>query len=165
MKTPKRDYKQPKYAMFDLEPDWFEDYYQQQETRWKRKNRIKQLKRTINRYRDCTNLPFYCQELHAYKLLQELRKPSKKATDSDWDFYIKSLRTIQNLLSEAILQAERGKTIPKITYKLVETKSFYHIKRVCGGKETSCHRYDKRSTTKEEAQRITDIRNREEQEK
>lgn len=52
-------------------------------------------------------------------------------------------------------------TMPKITYKLVETKSFYHIKRVCGGKETSCHRYDKRGMTKEDAQRITDIRNRE----
>lgn len=117
MKTPKRE------QCWDVPAFYSYEYLHPNTTayehaRWKRKNRIKQLKRTINRYRDCTNLPFYCQELHAYKLLQELRKPSKKATSSDWDFYIKSLRTIHNLLSEAILQAEREKTTPKTTCKI-----------------------------------------------
>lgn len=51
MKTPKRDYKKPPFTQFDLDPDWFEDYYQQQEQRWKRKNRVKQLKATITRLR------------------------------------------------------------------------------------------------------------------
>lgn len=50
MKTPKRDYKTPVNQLTqDIEPDFFELDYHTQDARWKRKNRIKQLKRTIER--------------------------------------------------------------------------------------------------------------------
>ena len=52
MKTPKRNYKTPaNYLSQDIEPDFFEPDYNTQAARWKRKNRIKQLKRTIARLR------------------------------------------------------------------------------------------------------------------
>lgn len=50
MKTPKRDYKNPADKFpGDIEPDSWEADYQMQDSRWKRKNRVKQLKRTIAR--------------------------------------------------------------------------------------------------------------------
>lgn len=75
--------------------------------RWKRKNRIKQLKSSLNRYRDCTNLPFYCHELHAYKLLQELKHPGKKATADDWGRYRGALNRIRIHMVQAMGQAVR----------------------------------------------------------
>lgn len=49
MKTPKRAHKTPVNQLAqDIEPDFFEPEYHAQEARWKRKNRIKQLKRTIS---------------------------------------------------------------------------------------------------------------------
>lgn len=50
MKTPKRYHKIPaERAHLDLEADIWEIDYFAQETRWKRKNKIAQLKRTIAR--------------------------------------------------------------------------------------------------------------------
>lgn len=89
----------------DNEPDWYvlETWF----ARAKRKNRTAQLKRSINKYRDGTNLPFYCHELHAYKKLQALKRPGKKATFEDWAFYIHSLKSIHCHVWQAIHQAER----------------------------------------------------------
>ena len=83
------------------------DELRQDRARWKRKNRVKQLKRSLHRYRDCTNLPFYCHELHAYKRLQELKYPGKKATADDWDIHICILKTIHCHIWQAIRKAER----------------------------------------------------------
>lgn len=49
MKTPKRDYPTPSKETFIEEHDWHIDWYRFVDARWKRKNRIKQLKRTIER--------------------------------------------------------------------------------------------------------------------
>lgn len=50
MKTPKREYKNPADKFpGDIEPDSWEADFQAQESRWKRKNRVAQLKRTIAR--------------------------------------------------------------------------------------------------------------------
>ena len=52
MRTPKREYKTPANQLAqDIEPDFFEPDYNAQAARWKRKNRIKQLKRSLERYR------------------------------------------------------------------------------------------------------------------
>ena len=105
MKTPKRNkgngYEADCYPFDGPNQTAFEH------ARWHRKNRIAQLKRTINRYRDCTNLPFYCHELHAYKLLQELKKPDDKATVNNWNFYTQRLLDIQSHIMQAIAQAGR----------------------------------------------------------
>lgn len=75
--------------------------------RWKRKNRIKQLKRSLERYKRGTNLPCYCHELHAYKLLQGLKKPGAKAKVNKWNFYTQRLLDIQSHIVQAIAQAGR----------------------------------------------------------
>lgn len=50
MKTPKRHYNvPPERQALDIEPDSFDEDYYLQEARWKRKNRIRQLKNTIAR--------------------------------------------------------------------------------------------------------------------
>lgn len=102
MKTPKRIPTDPR-----CRAEHAPNCTSKEHARWKRKNRVKQLKRTINKYRDGTNLTFYSHELHAYKRLQELKKPGKKATSDDWGVYIRSLKTIHCHLEQAIHQAER----------------------------------------------------------
>lgn len=48
MKATKRDYKTPAgQSSYDIEPDFFERDYMQQEARWKRKNRVKWFKHKI----------------------------------------------------------------------------------------------------------------------
>lgn len=77
--------------------------------RWKRKNRISQLKRSLHRYRDCTKLPFYCHELHAYKLLQELNRPTEKSPVKKWESYVLELSGIIAHLEEARTWAHLAK--------------------------------------------------------
>lgn len=109
MKTPKR-----KYDTSFL--DWGDETYnilsqrkKEHLNRWKRKNRVAQLKRSLHRYRDATNLPFYCHEWHAYKRLQDLRPLGKKASAEDLSNYIFELRAIRCHISQAVNQAERAK--------------------------------------------------------
>lgn len=77
------------------------------DARWKRKNRVRQLKRSLQRYKYGTNLDFYSHELHAYMLLQELKKPDKKASANIWNFYTQRLLDIQSHIMQAIAQASR----------------------------------------------------------
>lgn len=108
MKTPKRHYKSPVNQLAqDIEPDFFEADYNKQEARWKRKNKIAQLKRSLEKYKYGTNLDFYSHELHAYMLLQELKKPNKKASSNKWNFYTQRLLDIQAHIMQAIAQASR----------------------------------------------------------
>ncbi len=108
MKTPKRRYKAPvNHLAQDIEPDFFESGYNTQEARWKRKNKIAQLKQSLRRYKYGTNLDFYSHELHAYILLQELKKPDKKADANKWNFYTQRLLDIQSHIMQAIAQASR----------------------------------------------------------
>lgn len=68
MKTPKRYHKIPaERAHLDLEPDSWEADHLAQETRWKRKNRIAQLKRTIARLEaKLCALEFKCEDYRHY---------------------------------------------------------------------------------------------------
>jgi hypothetical protein len=93
MKTPKRK--------FGLDKKW--TCYQQ--TRWKRKNRTAQLKRSLTRYKNATNLPKYSHELRAYKLLQNLKKPGGEATMFEWTSYIHRLQEITFQMERALIAA------------------------------------------------------------
>ena len=82
MKTPYREY--PLYER-DINPENGDIIMGElnpllYDTRWKRRNRVKQLKQSLKRYKYGTNLDFYSHELHAYMLLQELKTPGKKAS-------------------------------------------------------------------------------------
>lgn len=105
MKTPKRHFELTTGLHVPTETMWDRPQEEVSSQRWKRKNKIKQLKRSLHRYKHGTNLPFYCNELHAYILLQELKKPGKKATCNDWNGYILSLRQIASHIESAITQA------------------------------------------------------------
>lgn len=81
MKTPKRDYKTPENQLAqDIESDFFEPEYHAQEARWKRKNRIKQLKRTIarltaeNKWLSDERLKYINYHTNALMALSELRE-------------------------------------------------------------------------------------------
>ena len=75
--------------------------------RYKRKNRTKQLKRSLQRYKHGENLPDSSHEWHAYKLLQELKRPGKNATVSDWGYYRGALNRIRIHMVQAMGQAVR----------------------------------------------------------
>ena len=108
MKTPKRT-----LVIVPLNPeDWAFDpphHAGDMLARWKRKNRVAQLKRSLHSYKHGTNLHFYSHEWDAYKRLQDLRKPGKKATPDDWYIYMKELKCIHYHIHQAIEQAERDK--------------------------------------------------------
>lgn len=106
MKTPKRHYELTTMEHSAGERVWDRPQEEVSAQRWKRKNRVAQLKRSLHRYRDCTNLPFYCHELHAALRLQELKYPGKKATADDWDIHIRFLKTIHCHIWQAIHKAE-----------------------------------------------------------
>lgn len=105
MRTPKRYQNKPIPLMpEDNVPDY--DRLEIWCQRAKRKNRVKQLKQSLKRYKYGTNLDFYSHELHAYILLQELKKP-KKADANKWSFYTQRLLDIQSHIMQAIAQASR----------------------------------------------------------
>lgn len=103
MKTPKRQinpndpYIARDYCRLTLE--------RAKHARWKRKNRTAKLKRSLTRYKDATNLPKYSHELRAYKLLQHLKKPGKKATMFEWTSYIHRLQEITFQIESALIAA------------------------------------------------------------
>lgn len=79
MKTPKRNHKIPaELQHLDIEPDSWEEDYKQQDTRWKRKNRIAQLKRTIARQaEEISNL----RVLVTFKVQEEYMAEQKAALE------------------------------------------------------------------------------------
>lgn len=97
MKTPKRE----PYNMLDIfaEPEKIPA----QHARWKRKNRIKQLKRSLRRYKNGDFL-FY-REKKAYLLLQKLQRPTKKANLATWDKYTFELLEIAKHINLALVDA------------------------------------------------------------
>lgn len=109
MKTPYREY--PLYER-DINPENGDIIMGElnpllYDTRWKRRNRVKQLKQSLKRYKYGTNLDFYSHELHAYMLLQELKTPGKKASANEWSFYTHRLLDIHAHIMQAIAQASR----------------------------------------------------------
>ena len=109
MKTPKRHYELTTMEHSACERVWDRPQEEVSAQRWKRKNRVKQLKRSLHRYRDCTNLPFYCHELHAYKMIQELNRPTEKSPVEKWESYVLDLSEIIAHLEEARTWAHLAK--------------------------------------------------------
>lgn len=102
MKTPKRY--PATMSVYVTKDELYED-----RARWKRKNRVKQLKRSLHRYKHGTNLPFYCHELHAYLLLQALHRPTEKSPVKKWESYVLELSGIIAHLEEARTWAHLAK--------------------------------------------------------
>lgn len=76
------------------------DELYQDRARWKRKNRIAQLKRSLEKYKYGTHLSGSVAA--AYRQLQCLVRPGKTATIAEWANYLKELRRIQEHISCAI---------------------------------------------------------------
>lgn len=83
--------------------------------RWKRKNRIKQLKRTIQKYKDGTMLPELSHLKIAYKWLQKLKEPKSGSPISAWQSYLNGIRGVRNMLNIACEEAAKqfGKALEK----------------------------------------------------
>lgn len=104
MKTPKRDYKAYHWLPDCAErPDLHELESIKENTRWKRKNRVRQLKRSLRRYKNGDFL-FY-REKQAYLLIQKLRKPTKKDNLAAWDKYTFALLEIAEHINIALVDA------------------------------------------------------------
>lgn len=96
MKTPKRNY----FAFAPLDMYVTPGTANKLSTRWRRKNRIAQLKRSLEKYKDGTHL--YGSVGAAYRQLQSLVRPGKKATIAKWANYLNELRQIQEHITHAI---------------------------------------------------------------
>ena len=70
------------------------------DTRWRRKNRIAQLKRSLEKYKHGTHLSGTVAA--AYRRLQCVVRPGKNATLAEWANYLKELRRIQEHITDAI---------------------------------------------------------------
>lgn len=114
MKTPKRT-----KGLVPLNPeDWpFDPPHHAGDllARWKRKNRIKQLKRTLQKYKKGTMLPERSLLRVAYKWIQKLKKPKSDAPSSSWRSYLSEIRSIRNMLNIACEEAAKqfGKALEK----------------------------------------------------
>lgn len=104
MKTPKRTSDStllnPKDWPFDP-PHYAGDML----ARWKRKNRIKRLKHTIQKYKDGTMLPEVRPLRDAYKWLQKLQKPKADAPIISWLNYKSAIKVIQTQINTALEDA------------------------------------------------------------
>ena len=103
MKTPKR-----KTIPGLMPEDWMFDpphYASNQLTRWKRKNRIAQLKRSLRKYKEGTMLPKLMHIRYAYKWIQELKKPNQNAEVICWHTYLAELKTIRDSINRAVEDA------------------------------------------------------------
>lgn len=128
MKTPKRDYfanAANAYDMFNTPGT-----SNKLSARWKRKNRVAQLKRTLERYKNCTNLPTGGHEEHAYKLLQKLQKPGENAAPHKWNFYTQRLLDIQAHVMQAIAQAssEAGASMERLAQSKRDAQKLFQEK-------------------------------------
>ena len=76
--------------------------------RWKRKNRIAQLKRSLLKYKEGTMLDDQYDLYLAYRWLQRLKKPNKGADSRSWENYIYKLRAIRGVIIAAMQEAEKA---------------------------------------------------------
>lgn len=102
MKTPKRKYYYYESGINPENGDIVMDAVAPvlYDTRWHRKNRVKQLKRTIEKYKYGTHLSGEVGE--AYRRLQHLVRPGRHAAITEWAKYLKELRLIQERITCAI---------------------------------------------------------------
>ena len=106
MKTPKRN----KGNGYEAECCPFEGPNQTafEHARWKRKNRVRQLKRSLERYKKGTMLYDHFDLYLAYRWLQRLKKPGKAADSKSWKNYIHHLGAIRGVLVYARQEAEKA---------------------------------------------------------
>lgn len=102
MKTPKRYQNKPLPMLPEdnVVDDWVVETWC---ARAKRKNKIAQLKRSLEKYKYGTHLSG--QVRVAYRQLQSLVRPGKKATIVEWVNYFKVLHRSQEHISHAISNA------------------------------------------------------------
>lgn len=113
MKTPKREREdivpidEPVYdcmgGICDIYSNWEPVHIAH--ARWKRKNRVKQLKHTIRKYKEGTMLPELVHIRYAYKWLQKLKKPTPNAEVICWHTYLAELKTIRDSINRAVEDA------------------------------------------------------------
>ena len=84
------------------------DELRQDRARWKRKNRVKQLKRSLERYKEGTMLYDHFDLYLAYRWLQRLKKPGKAADSKSWENYIHHLGAIRGVIVYARQEAEKA---------------------------------------------------------
>ena len=101
MKTPKRHHELTTMEHISTEKVWDYSQVQVNSQRWKRKNRIKQLKSTIKKYKCGTMLPEFRPIRIAYRWLQKLKKPKSDAPLSSWLSYLNEISSIRGLLNTA----------------------------------------------------------------
>ena len=103
MKTPKRELGM---SLFDLfaEPEKAEVKF----ARYKRKNRVKQLKRSLHRYKNGTMLGGQYDLYLAYRWLQRLQKPNEAADSARWENYYYKLGAIRGVLVAAQKEVEEA---------------------------------------------------------
>ena len=108
MKTQKRDYKTPANQLAqDIEPDFFDADYNAQEARWKRKNRVKQLKRSLRRNKEGAMLYGQYDLYLAYRWLQRLKKPNRDADRASWEYYRYKLSAIRGVIVAAQIEVDK----------------------------------------------------------
>ncbi len=115
MKTPERHYELTTMEHSACERVWDRPQEEVSAQRWKRKNRVKQLKHTIQKYKDGTMLPEVRPLRDAYKWLQKLQKPKEDAPIISWLNYKSAIKIIQiqiiNAFEDAVICL--GKAIEK----------------------------------------------------
>lgn len=74
--------------------------------RWHRKNRVKQLKRSLERYKYGTMLDGQFDLYLAYKWLQRLKMPRKDADSKSWEYYRYKLGAIRGVIVSALMESE-----------------------------------------------------------
>lgn len=80
------------------------DELQQDRARWKRKNRVKQLKRSLEKYKDGTHLRGDVGA--AYRILQGLVEPHwLKGSLTEWITFMRELQIVQKRVQDAIANA------------------------------------------------------------
>lgn len=100
MKTPKRHYELTTMEHSTWSRVWDRAQEHVSAQRWRRKNRVKQLKRSLEKYKYGTHLSGSVAA--AYRRLQCLVRPGKNATLAEWANYLHELRRIQEHITYAI---------------------------------------------------------------
>ena len=100
MKPPKRHYELTTMEHCATERVWDRPQEEVSAQRWKRKNRVKQLKRSLEKYKNGTHLSGSVAA--AYRRLQCVVRPGKNAAIVEWAKYLNELRIIQERITDAI---------------------------------------------------------------
>lgn len=105
MKTPKRHYELTTMEHSSCKRIWDRNQEEVSAQRWKRKNRVKQLKKSLRKYKEGTMLPKLMHIRLAYKWLQELKKPKQNEGVKCWHTYLSELKSIQYSINFAVEDA------------------------------------------------------------